>query len=632
MSLRWKLLVVVLATSATFSGATYVVQHVTVLPEFASAELAEARADVSRGLYALRSDAKFLASSAADYGAWDDTYAFIEDDNEVYKSENLIPETFKNLRLNLMAFVRLDGTVVWGELREENGGGLMDARELLEMLGHADHPFVAHAAPESKVLGVVITPNGPMLIGSAAITTSDNSGAVRGAVIMGRFVDDAAVDELAQRTNVAMHIHPLDSIPDNDTTALSHVSEARSVWTDSADSAVLHSFTLIPDVFDRPALLLRTDRPRVINQRAVAAARAALATSVVGGLVLLALLWFALSRMVVNPLARVTQHAVRVGANDDLRARLNLTSTDEIGVLSREFDRMVDQLAKSRAQTVEIAHNAGKAQVAANVLHNVGNVLNSVNVAANVIKEKLRTSEVETVGLAARLLLEHENCLGSFMTDDDRGRRLPAFLAALGTQLAADQQVMLNEVTTLSEAIEHIRSVVSAQQAHNTSQRLIEWTRPEALVEQAIALSADSYNRHAIRVHLRNDFEGEARLDRHRVLQVLVNLLANAKQALKAVERTEREIEVTIRRDGEGDAECLQMAVRDNGVGIAPENLERMFTMGFSTRPDGHGIGLHSAANLAREMGGTLVAHSDGPGSGATFALSIPLSSEKVSA
>lgn len=630
MSLRWKLLIVVLATSLAFSGIAYVIQRLAVLPEFAAVELAEARADVSRGLCALHRDTEFLASCAADYGAWDDTYQFVQAANEDYQADNLIPESFKNLRLNLLAVVRSDGTLVWGELRAAGGGELLNDVGLLAELTRTDHPLVAHTTPESQVSGVLVAPVGLMLIGSAAITTSKRDAPVRGAVIMGRFLDDDAVSDLAERTNVALQVRPIDVTRDDDRVLAQRLGDDGAVWTDSADPSVLRSYTRVSDVFGRPALWLRADRPRVVSQRAAAAARTALATSAAGGAALCALLWFTLSRVVVRPLDRVTRHAVRVGNEDDLRARLNLTTRDEIGVLAREFDRMVDHLARSRAETVDIAHNAGKARVAADVLHNVGNVLNSVNVAASVIKDKLRASEVETVGLAARLLVEHEQDLAAFMTTDDRGRRLPQFLAALGEQLAADQQAILNEMLTLSDAIEHIQSVVRAQQAHYSEQRLIERVAPGTLVEQALALSRDSFGRHAIQIRCQDEFAGEALLDRHRVLQVLVNLLANAKDALKAAEQTARAIEVTIRRHEEGDAAWVQFVVRDNGVGIAPENLERIFSLGFSTRPGGHGIGLHSAANLAREMGGVLVAHSAGPGRGATFTLSVPLCPEKV--
>lgn len=628
MSLRYKLLLLTLAASIAFGAAGFAVDQLAVMPQFAAAEMSEAGADVFRGRHALASDTEFLAAYAADYAAWDDSYEFVMDGNEEYKTGNLVPDTFKNLRINLLAIVRSDGTVVWAELRESGGGELLASDELFRILSDPTHPLVAHHDVNSKAYGVYLTPNGPMILGSAAITTSNREGAVRGAVIMGRLIDEAMVKELARRTNVAMNLSTWDA--DSTLARSARVAEPKSIWTDDADPAVLRSYTCIRDIFGKPALLLQTDRPRIISQRAEAAARTAFLINAGGSIALLAMLWLALSRMVIRPLGRVTAHAVRVGDNDDLRARLNLTRNDEIGVLSREFDRMVDRLARSRAETIEIAHGAGKAQVAASVLHNVGNVLNTVNVATTELREKIRTSEVGTVRMAAHLLFEHESELATFLTEDERGRQLPKFLNSLAEHLMAEQESMLGEVTTLSAAVEHIRSVVSAQQENDTGQRLVDWVAPIALVEQAISLSADSYDRHHIVVACRNEFEGEALLDRHRVLQVLVNLLANAKHALKAADGDARDLEVTVSRQAAGDRGELRITVRDNGIGIAQENIDRVFSMGYSSRGDGHGVGLHSCANLAREMGGSLTAHSEGHNRGATFVLSIPLTKEPI--
>ncbi|MBI4719334.1 MAG: HAMP domain-containing protein [Planctomycetes bacterium] len=629
MSLRSKVVLFVLGVSATFAGTAYLVQRLIVLPGFAKVEQAEALDDLARCQQAIEHDAEFLSNSANDYAAWDDTYDFIENGNEEYQSENLIPETFQNLKLNIFAFVRKDGTLVWGEVRTNQGQEPVDPGSLFTEVTDPRHRLVAHASADEKTFGAWMTPLGPALVGSAPITTSDRTGEVRGAVIMGRFITSDLVQQVADRTRVPLQLTPLQDLPVEDRAALSHLS-GDEPWINAEQPETLVGYTLVRDILERPALLLRADLPRTISQKGRTAAAFAAVTSIGGGAVMMLVMWVVLSMMIVGPLTRVTSHAVRVGSQDDLHVRLNMAGGDEIAVLARELDRMVDRLAESRRQLLSVAHNAGMAQVATNILHNVGNVLSGVNVSAALIKDQLQKSEAGMLGVTVKMLSEHEGNLAEFLTSNERGRQLPAFLGALAQQLAAEQKNMLNEVQSLAQAIEHIRHIVDMQQQNARLGPLVEVVEPAAVVEQAIELCAESIARHDVHVTRALEAVEPVPLDRHRVLQVLVNLLTNAIQAVKAQGHDDRRITVTLRRQSESDGGGLVFGIEDNGVGIPPENLERIFSLGFTTRPGGQGVGLHSAANLAREAGGCVRAASGGPGRGAAFELLVPLTTREV--
>ena len=630
MSLRSKVVLFVLGVSMTFAGSSYLVQHQIVLPGFTEVEYDEARDDLARCQQAILHDAQFLSNSANDYAAWDDTYRFIEDVNEEYQSENLIPETFQNLKLNLFAFVRKDGTLVWGEIRGNQGQEKIDAPEVLVDLARADHKLVAHAQPDSKLYGVLMTPLGAMLIGSAPITTSDRTAGVRGAVIMGRLVTDTLVQEITERTRVSLRLHPLDDVPTEDRVALAHLTHGEATWIDSSSSQTLLGFAMIDDIFDRPAILLRADLPRAISQRGKSAAALAAVTTIGGGIGCTVLMWLVLSTMIVRPLTRLTSHAVRVGAEDDLRARLNMKANGEIGALAREFDRMVDRLADSRAQLLSVAHHAGMAQVATNILHNVGNVLNGIGVSADMLRNQLQKSESGTLKMAAQMLSDHQDDLAGFLTQHESGRQLPTFLTALAEQLSTEQESMFEEVKSLAQAVEHLGHIVDQQQQFTRHGPLVESVSPADIFENAIAFCAESLTRHHVEVIRAFEPIGAAALDKHRILQVLVNLLTNAVHAVKASEHSDRQITVRLRRQPREDGVHIGFQVEDNGIGIPPENMEKIFAFGFTTRSDGQGVGLHSAANLASEMGGTLGAASDGLGCGARFELSLALASEEV--
>lgn len=627
MHLRVKLMLVIATMFAAILGVAHVVNQRVLVPEFARIEKDEAVADMQRCIYAIQRDVEYLSSIATDYGSWDDTYGFVETGSQEYIDENLVPETFQNLKVNLLLFVRTDGTIVWGKVHTGKGAFSEQTPEqisLASLLASPGTRITKHDSATSAVSGILLTPLGPMLLGSAAITTSNREGFVRGAVMMGRLLDTATIEEWSIRAKVPLRAFPLDRVPGEDRVALQHLTSPDSLWTNDADNHVLRTYRTIQDLFGRPALLVRSDLLRTISQRAVAATSTSLAVNLGGGLTLAWAVWCALSHIVIRPLSRLTRHAVQLGAHADLRTRIGRVSGDEIGTLAVEFDRMVDHLGEAQSKLVELAHSAGKSQVAADVLHNVGNVLNSLTVSTTVAEEKIRNSEAPSVRQAAQLLISHRDVLGSFMMKDERGRAIPDFLDTLGTQLMTEQAAVLDELSSLSRAIQHIRAVIQSQQAHRSDNRLLESVSPAVLVNEAIQLTADGLNRHCIRIERRFGTCPEFMLDQHRVLQILVNLITNAKQAIKAAGKSAGVITIGLRQIVHGKVPGVEITVTDDGIGIAQEQTDHIFAAGYSTREAGQGLGLHSAANMARECDGQLSVASAGPGQGATFTLSLP--------
>jgi signal transduction histidine kinase len=279
-------------------------------------------------------------------------------------------------------------------------------------------------------------------------------------------------------------------------------------------------------------------------------------------------------------------------------------------------------------QLVDASRQAGMAEIANGVIHNVGNVLNTVNVGTAVVADKLRRSRVPNLLKAVGLLDEHKDDLAAFMTADDRGRQLPDYLRKLAANIQAEQEQMLAELRNVADGIDHLKAIVNAQQSHAGRRGVEEPVRPAAVFEDAVKMNLPSCERHAIQVV--NEFENlpPLLLDRHKAIQILVNLISNAKNAVKAADPPEKRLTIRVRRGGTDADPTVRFEVADNGHGIAPDAMPKLFTMGFTTRKDGHGFGLHAAANLAKEMGGTLAAHSDGVGAGATFVLEVPARSE----
>ena len=281
------------------------------------------------------------------------------------------------------------------------------------------------------------------------------------------------------------------------------------------------------------------------------------------------------------------------------------------------------ELGRVHSQLLDTSRQAGMAEVATSVLHNVGNVLNSVNVSATLVADLVRRSKAPNVAKVHELLIQNRAELGPYLTDDPKGRVIPAYLATLSESLVAEQAAITAELGNLNKNIDHIKSVVAMQQSYAKTSGVVESVSVPDLVEDAIRMNAASLARHDVDVVRECACRPVISVEKNKVLQILVNLIRNAKHACDDSGRTDKRI--VIRTDI--DEKNVQISVSDNGVGIPPENLTRIFAHGFTTRKHGHGFGLHSGALAAKELGGALAGRSDGPGHGASFTLTLPLQS-----
>jgi PAS domain S-box-containing protein len=292
--------------------------------------------------------------------------------------------------------------------------------------------------------------------------------------------------------------------------------------------------------------------------------------------------------------------------------------------ISKEVTALKEAEAKlevAHQRLVDTSRLAGMAEVATDVLHNVGNVLNSVNISCALTIDRLKVSKVSSLGKVAALLEQNSARLGEFVTVDPRGRQIPDYLVTLAEHLAQEQSDLLKEMRTLLGHIDHIKQIVAMQQSYAKVAGVKESVSAGQLAEDALQINAAALARHNVQV--RRDFQETPFIltEKHKVLQILVNLIRNAKEATDASNRSDKRIDVKIAMDGGGR---VKIQVIDNGIGISQENLTRIFAHGFTTRADGHGFGLHSSALTARELGGSLQVCSDGPGRGAIFTLLLP--------
>lgn len=314
------------------------------------------------------------------------------------------------------------------------------------------------------------------------------------------------------------------------------------------------------------------------------------------------------------------------GARDGLRAARDALKETNASLEGRVVERTA-QLEMAHARLVLAARKAGMAEVAIGILHNVGNVLNSLNVSTGIVDQTLRRSRAGFVGKVAGLLEKNRPDLQRFLTEDPKGRELPKYLAMLSTSLVQENQSALQEVEALSRSVEHLKQIVSSQQMHASSgstatASIYEPADPCALMDEALRIAVESQPSSELTIERAYVSTGPLLLDQHQTLQILVNLLSNSLRAVQGV--TAPRLVLSVARSSAAEP-AIRWEVSDNGCGIAPENLGRVFENGFTTKADGRGgLGLHSAAISARTMGGTLAVVSGGPGAGACFTLELP--------
>ena len=319
----------------------------------------------------------------------------------------------------------------------------------------------------------------------------------------------------------------------------------------------------------------------------------------------------------------------------------------------RQMEREREELAK---QLVNTSRQAGMAEVSTHILHNVGNVLNSVNVSTGMLASTIRQLPVSDLCQMSTLLQQHQddhNDLGQYLSTDPKGQRIPSYLAKLGKHLTTEQAVLLEEIGSLTKNIEHIKHNIQLQQTTAKSSQVggvggvagvEEPTLLTEVMDQAIAIHLADFEQHDIQIIRDYTQLPPIIADRHQILQILVNLISNAKYAIQ--DKRDRQakqdeqnqfaqqnqptspqsasvLSVQVGWAGD-DQKIVRLQVSDSGVGVKPEHLSRIFTQGFTTRSNGHGFGLHSGALSAKKLGGSLSVHSPGEDQGATFCLDLP--------
>jgi two-component system, NtrC family, sensor kinase len=323
-----------------------------------------------------------------------------------------------------------------------------------------------------------------------------------------------------------------------------------------------------------------------------------------------------------------TRESALKTAHHDLEERVEertkkLSSTNEsLKTEIGERKKARSEVVQLNSKLIETTRRAGMAEVASGVLHNVGNVLNSVNVSTGVIRRHLEESEIDQFKAVITLLKEHRDSLDNFLVHDHRGKKIPDYLEAYVHHLQHEETLLKSEVDSLAKNIDHIKEIIATQQRHAVGIGITERQQIDQLVDEVVTIYAEPLKQARILMIAEYESCPEIVTDKHKVIQILGNLILNARDALAISRNSSKEIHIKTRSTAE---QRVAIQVRDNGVGIKTEELKWIFTYGFTTKKEGHGLGLHSCAIAAQELNGSLRVLSEGQSKGATFILELPI-------
>jgi two-component system, NtrC family, sensor kinase len=620
MSLRKKILILIIIVFVAMGALAYSAQYFFILPSFQTLENEEALKNMDRVTEAINRDIQSLGVFVHDWASWDDTYKYADDRNEKFREDNLNTQALENLEVNILYMFDSSNQLVWGQMYDLDKKKEIYSPDILKTIQENNIFFMTD--PGSAADGIIMTSNGPLLISVRPILTGLNTGPSHGTLIMGRFLNTSS---LAEQTRINLEIQVLQGskISDEDQEIASKLEKTGEVKVHS-DNKNTYIHKVYNDIFGRPALLLDISVPRTIYSRGKTAINFSILTLVGTALILMLVLLISLRRMILQPLLSLADHALSLGKSGNLSQRIDLNRRDEFGQLSHEFNGMVERLAEARKALSEQSYHSGIAEMARGVLHNIGNAITPLGVKLHTLKDEFVKAPIEEIEMAIAEL-------GHPSIAPDRKADLTKFIELAGMSLVETIKASKQGIHDTLKHVDHIQRILADQHRISRSQGVVERLEMSKLISEVVDLIPDSVKKSVdIKFDSNTSQVSEIYSNRIAIEQVVNNLLKNSLESIN--ENTRRSargaISIRVLQHQEDGIPMLDICIEDNGVGIPEENLRKLFNYGFSTKGRGSGIGLHWCANTINALKGRLSVESKGSDKGSIFHILLPYGDE----
>jgi sensor domain CHASE-containing protein len=635
MRVRAKVTILLALLLAVLIAAQWAIQQRLMLPRFVELERASAQTDMQRVELAVERELESLGASASDWGNWAEVWRYMRDHNRTFAQANLTDAAVQSLKVDYLAVLTQDGRYEWSRAIDPANGRQIAIR--LNRSGQLEPSWVQARVSGTPITGLIDTDVGVLLAAGAPILDGFNKGPARGMVIVGRMLDNAELQRIGRQAQVALDMRVWDKDSDaGDAGAASSAAptavpaKRQQLIETATTTRVEHAFA---NRSGRPLLVLGISVPRTISRHGHVAVRySTLMLSLAGGVVLLVLLVL-LGRIVLNPLASVTDHAQRIAAADDLSSRLNYNRSDELGKLAHAFDDMVGKLADSRRELVDRSFESGAAENASGVLHNLGNAMTPLSVNVASLRQHLDAMPVD----------ELQRTLEEFLrgtADPERQRDLRQFLELLVKELVVTRE---RAGESLGQVVGHagaIQSVLAEQHAQPRAGPVLQQITPAELVARSLArLAPAQRERLALDVAPGVAALGTLSLPSTTLALVLQELAQYAAVCAEQADQARTRFGIAAKLLSANGRRVLSMDISQDCGGVGAEQLRTLFEKDPAAVPiatampnaaamrstGSAGRGLHWCANTLNALGGSIAAYSGGVGAGLRFEIRLPL-------
>jgi sensor domain CHASE-containing protein len=608
-----------LAVMATLAVLSFIALQYTVAPAFDRLETEQARTNLVRSLRAIQNDLQNLSAITGDWALWDDAYDYVRGEYPAFEDSNLDRPTLENLNLGVLAVYDVNGDLIWGQGTDNNAPVDISALQIFEPGSKTAELLLTHLDPAGQTTGLVTTALGPMMISSYPVVRSNGSGPIAGTLIMGQHLDPGRMQELRERTEVQLAWHPVaqGSAEMSRYPAALDLGNADTIMHVTSNRKIVSSGLLL-DLFDAPFAVLEVTTPRSISALGASTVNGALLFLAIAGITVSIVTGLLLRHIVVVPLEDLTRQITRIRKCGDLSQRLNSSRDDEIGSLAAQFNRLTEEVHDARMLLLDQSFKAGKADAAAEVMHNIRNAMTPLINGLERLAKPFKVANSLRIKQATEELKDAE-------CPPDRRQKLLMYVQSAFAHIKTTHDNTLDNLHVARKQAGQVEAILADQEKHAKVSPIVEDFDLGNVIEEAMLVLPRNDDDDVV-LRLQDELR-QYRVRGHRVgvLQVLGNVMLNAYESIKRTESHAGSIDVSASTDTLSDIPVVRLTISDTGNGFDKEAEQRIFQRGYSSKK-GHmtGLGLHWCANALASMGGGISAESNGPGQGANIHVLLP--------
>jgi len=480
MSIRTKIEIILLAIFVIYAVLIYGIQNVIILPSFVTLEKDEAIRDLERCKEALKSDFYNLDMLCKDWAAWDDTYEFVKNQNKNYINSNFNRGAFEDNNVNIVAIGDYAGKVVWASYLIDETSKLTQFKSLTNKYFHVNQPYYVYEIGKNPFSGIVMTKMGPLLFSSRPITTSEYQGPPKGVLLIGRFINEDLVKKKSKQIQVSFSLNLLQGGKINkDTRDILRKISDRTPTFIGEDTNTYYIYSTLTDINGQPIFLIRVDVPKNIISKGKKASQFAILSIIGFGLLTILVMMFLITKTTVKPLQGLKDHAIYIGKTDSLFDRIKVKNMDEIGLLAREFNTMMDKLTEARQKLIDQSFRSGISEMASGILHNIRNTLSPITAKLDELMMKMKKVKLENL-IEAKKELAKENL------DEERKQDLMNYVELSTNNILNLFKLIDDEIFDLSKKLSQVEMILNEQQKYSYVKPPFEPIKLKKLLQDSI--------------------------------------------------------------------------------------------------------------------------------------------------